>query len=100
MMAIPSNWKSMAVCTDNYHPEKWVSYDLEDIAYAKDGCSKCSVRIPCLSTAIMNDSFVGVVAGISEYDYLELQWKRAMKEDESNWRTDDSVLPRLLQKAQ
>lgn len=90
----------MAVCSGNHHSSKWLSYDINDIEYAKDGCSKCSVRVPCLASAISNDSFVGVVAGISEYDYLELLWKRAESENESNWRTDDSALSELLQKAQ
>ena len=100
MMNRQSNWKDRAVCSKDKFPNKWVSYDLDDIAYAKDGCSRCTVRKECLAMSLQNDYFIGVVAGISEYDYLTTIWKRAKKENESNWRTNDSAFPKLLQKAQ
>ncbi len=100
-MQIQSSWRDEAVCANDKFPNKWLSYDLNDIEYAKDGCAKCAVRKECLITALDKDYyFTGVVAGISEYDYLTTIWERAKSENESNWRTDDSALSRLLQKAQ
>jgi hypothetical protein len=100
MMELLSNWKDEAVCASDTNSPKWVSYNLDDIEYAKKGCAKCNVRKECLIMAFKNDSFIGVVAGISEYDYLLHSWKKVTEEDESNWRTDDSIFPRLLQKIQ
>lgn len=99
-MQLQSNWRDEAVCAGDKFANKWLSYDLDDIEYAKNGCAKCTVRKECLITALENNYLTGVVAGISEYDYLSTIWKRANSENESNWRTDDSTLSRLLQKAQ
>lgn len=99
MMKHLSNWKDKAVCANDKYPNKWLSYDFSDVGYAKNGCAKCTVRKQCLANALQNDSFVGVIAGMSEYDYLNSIWKRASEENESNWRTDDTTLSRLLQKA-
>ena len=58
------------------------------------------VTIICFrNRRIKNNSFIGVIAGISEYDYLVHTWQEATRENESNWRTDDSILSGLLQKA-
>lgn len=98
MMKTLSNWRDKAVCSDSRYPERWLSYKMSDIKYAKQGCLKCSVRSECLLNAIQNDFFVGVVAGISEFDYLMYTWQETTREDESNWRTDDRVLSELLQR--
>jgi hypothetical protein len=100
MMQQQSSWRDEAVCANDKFANKWLSYDLNDVKYAKSGCARCNVKKECLIMALENDYFVGVVAGMSEYDYLNTIWKRASKEDESNWRTDNSTLSRLLQKAQ
>jgi hypothetical protein len=96
-----NNWKDRAICANDKFANRWLSYDINDIEYAKEGCARCTVRKECLMTILEKDYyFTGVVAGISEYDYLSAIWERAKEEDESNWRTDDSTLSRLLQKAQ
>lgn len=100
MMQHQSNWRDKAVCANDKFANKWLSYDLNDVEYAKEGCAKCTVRKECLIMALENDYLTGVVAGISEYDYLTTIWRRADSENESNWRTDNSTLSRLLQKAQ
>ena len=94
-----SNWRSKAICTGDKNSSNWLSYDIKNVEYAKEGCSRCTVRKECLITAIKNNSFIGVIAGISEYDYLVHTWQEAPRENESNWRTDDSILSGLLQKA-
>lgn len=94
-----SNWRSKAICTGDTKASSWLSYDIKEVEYAKEGCSRCTVRKECLITALKNNSFVGVIAGISEYDYLVHTWQEATRENESNWRTDDSILSGLLQKA-
>lgn len=98
-MKIQSNWKSKAVCSSDKYHNKWLSYNIDDVEYAKDGCSRCTVRKECLITALQNDTFVGVIAGISEFDYLMHIWHEAVSEDESNWSRDDRVLSKLLQEA-
>lgn len=99
-MELQSSWRDEAICASNPNAHKWVSYNLDDIKYAKNGCAKCTVRKECLITALENNSFIGVVAGISEFEYLLHSWQEVTKENESNWRTDDSVFSGLLQKAQ
>lgn len=94
------NWRDLAVCAEDKNSSRWLSYDIEDVQYAKEGCAKCTVRRECLATALQNDCFVGVVAGISEYEYLNIIWNEVAKEDESNWRRDNTALSELLQKAQ
>lgn len=95
-----SSWRQKAVCASDPHAEKWVSYIYDDVQYAKNGCARCDVRKECLASALMNEDIVGVMAGISEFEYLMYTWHEALEENESNWRTDDSTLSRLLQKAQ
>lgn len=95
-----NNWRKNAICSGNKKSGSWLSYDMSDVEYAKKGCSTCTVRKECLLTALNNDSFIGVIAGISEYDYLVHTWQEATRENENNWRTDDSILSGLLQKAQ
>lgn len=99
-MSLQSNWRKKAICVSDPYGNKWVSYNLEDVEYAKNGCAKCQVRKECLFSALNNDAFIGVIAGISEFEYLMHIWHEATREDESNWRTDDSTLSGLLQKIQ
>ena len=95
-MKLKNNWKKEAVCASDKYPERWVSYNKKDVEYARSGCSMCTVKRECLFTALSSDSFVGVVAGISEYEYLTYIWHEAEREDESNWTRDNSTFSRLL----
>ncbi len=99
-MELVSNWKTLAVCVDDKFSNKWISYDHEDIEYAKNGCKRCPVRRECLINAIENDSFIGVIAGVSEYEYLLYTWDEVTDINESNWRRDRKTFSRLLQKVQ
>lgn len=96
----PSNWKTNAICASDKYKNKWVSYKISDVEYAKEGCSRCSVKKICLATALANDSFVGTIAGMSEYGYLVKTWQAVQDINESNWRTDNTTLQRLLQETE
>lgn len=96
-MKIKSNWRNKAVCASDKYPERWISYRKSDVEYARMGCVMCPVKKECILTALQNDNFVGVVAGISEFEYLMYTWHEATEENESNWTKDDSTLSRLLQ---
>lgn len=95
-----NNWKKDAICASDKYSHRWISYKKSDVEYAKDGCSRCNVRKMCLATALANDSFVGVIAGMSEYDYLIKTWQKIMVDNESNWRTDSRTLQELLQETE
>jgi len=99
-MGITNNWKSLAVCVDDKFSNRWVSYNIEDVKYAKDGCSRCPVRQECFINAIENDSMIGVIAGISEFEFLLYTWEEVNDINESNWRRDRKTFSRLLQKIQ
>lgn len=99
-MKQPSNWKNNAICASDKHSVRWLSYKESDVEYAKEGCSRCSVKKICLATALANDSFVGTIAGMSEYDYLIRTWQAVWDINENNWRTDDTALQRLLQETE
>jgi hypothetical protein len=93
-----SDWKELAVCANDPDPSSWLSYDYQDVLYAKEGCSRCKVKSECFTVAWSNPLYVGVNAGISEYDYLILTWKEAKKANESNWsRTNKSFQTILRQ---
>ena len=92
-----SDWLSSAVCANDDNPTAWLSYDIENIRYAKHGCSKCKVRQQCFLNAWQNEPYVGVNAGISEYDFLILTWKEAKKANGSNWSRTNKTLQRIMQ---
>lgn len=65
-------WRDKAVCYNDENSSYWVSYNLEKVKYAKQGCSRCPVEIDCLMSATEDEYIVGVVAGLSEFDRLIL----------------------------
>jgi hypothetical protein len=97
-MKVQSDWRSQAVCANDSNPIAWLSYDILDVEYAKRGCAVCNVRLECFLSAWENDLYVGVNAGISEFDYLNLTWKEAEKVNGSNWSRSSKTLQRILQK--
>lgn len=99
-MNLQSNWRDQAICFHDKNAHKWTSYNYDDVQYAKDGCSICPVRKQCLVTAMTSNSFVGVIAGISEFDFLMYTWEEVNDINESNWGTGDTAFSRLLQKIQ
>lgn len=93
-----SNWRDFTLCSDDKYSEKWFSYNIDDINYAKSVCKKCTVRLECISSAL-SEVFYGVNAGISEYDYKLITWKEAGKKNDSNWSRNDRTLQEVLRKA-
>lgn len=92
-----SDWILKSVCADDESPLSWLSYNIKDIKYAKEGCSRCEVRIPCFLRAWNEDTYVGVNAGISEYDLLIATWKESGKLNGKNWSRSDKLLQKIVQ---
>lgn len=97
-MKAQSDWRVIAVCANDEQSIAWLSYDIEDVQYAKHGCSQCKVRAECFLNAWDNKPYVGVNAGISEYDFLMLTWKESKKSNGSNWSRTNKILQGILQK--
>lgn len=95
-----SNWRNDAICAFDKHHYRWLSYKISDVEYAKEGCSRCKVKTQCLLSALKNDAFVGVIAGMSEYDFLLKTWQAITEENESNWTGDSGLFQRLLQETE
>jgi hypothetical protein len=95
-MALASNWKSRALCASDPKQYTWWSYDKDDIAYAKQGCSRCSVRAECFLSAWESDEFYGINGGISEYEFLLRTWKKSKKESNVNWKRTDRDLQKIM----
>lgn len=66
------SWRNKAVCFNDSNSSYWVSYNLDKIKYAKDGCSKCSVIKECAMASLHDENPVGVIAGLSEFDRLRI----------------------------
>ena len=93
-----SDWIDKALCAVDEQPTAWLSYDIEEIQYAKYRCSICTVRKECCLYEWQNEPDVGVDGGISEYDLLILTWKEAKKVNGSNWSRTNKLLQGILQK--
>lgn len=96
-MKIPSDWVKRAVCASDSKSWYWLSYRKDEIAYAKAGCLRCEVRIPCLINATQSGEFYGTNGGYSEYDILSRTWEEVSEVDEDNWGNADSAYAELLQ---
>jgi hypothetical protein len=80
------NWRERAVCFNDTNSSFWVSYNLEKVKYAKNGCANCSVHNECIQSAyVEDDEPIGVIAGLSEYDRLLSKWKKVSDLNGNNW---------------
>jgi hypothetical protein len=95
-----NDWRELAVCAQDPDPLAWLSYDYQDVQYAKEGCARCKVRVECFTTAWNTPAYVGVSAGISEYDYLILTWKEAKRKNEFNWTRSNRLFQKILRQIQ
>ena len=77
-------------------PSRWLSFDIDDINYAKNICRKCTVRNECLMSALELDTYIGVNAGISEFDFLNMTWVEARTIEETNWPRTNKIIRRLF----
>ena len=98
MQRKPNNWRLEAVCLSDKNSGYWLSYKHSEVLYAKEGCARCTVKIPCFLSAIQDEEFVGVNAGISEYDFLMSTWKKANKNNGTTRDRSDKSIKKLLQK--
>ena len=94
----PSNWKQFAVCTGDSRSFAWFSFKKEDIDYAKNGCAKCTARIPCFLNAWESEEYCGVNGGISEFEFLLSTWKEAKKVTDENWKRSDKDLQKFVRR--
>jgi len=92
-----NDWRDYAVCSQDKTPHKWLSSNIDDVNYAKDGCRRCTVRKECLYSAIYErEAFVGVNAGYSEIEYMIRTWEPVEEDDETNWRKSDRLIQVLF----
>lgn len=96
MAKLKSNWASFSLCKEDKLPARWFSFDLKDIGYAKEVCRKCTVRKECLMSALDSGEFVGVNAGISEFDFLNKTWVETRKIEQTNWPRSDKTIRNLF----
>lgn len=99
-MNLKSNWIKHALCHADKQSQRWLSYKSSDVEYAKEICSRCKVRKECFINAFQKDSFVGVIAGMSEYDFLLKTWHAIQEENESNWPGHNRSFQILLQETE
>ena len=65
-----------ALCATDENSQRWVSYDESEVEYAKMRCRSCDAFGQCLEYLMSSwDDVVGVLAGTSEYDRLEMKWE-------------------------
>lgn len=64
------NWKDQAVCFDDKNSSYWTSYDFDKVQYAKNGCSRCPVKMQCMMAHADDPYAAGVIGGLSEFDRL------------------------------
>jgi len=93
-------WIKDAVCRNDEHSLYWTSSDWEQIEYAKEKCTKCDVKIPCIVTALEDPYFAGVTAGMSKFDRLILLHRRVENASEKGWIGPDSLIERIVEQGQ
>lgn len=63
------SWIYDAVCHNDRYKHRWTSFKIEDVEYAKEGCSRCPVMTQC-AMSLTDDIGVGVMFGTSEFERL------------------------------
>ena len=99
------NWRLSALCRDHSHPHWWTSDSMVEVESAKAVCMECSVRVPCMISAVTDSETslvslpaVGVYAGMSRLDMLMSAWKRISDVSESNWCGPDKVVETVIKR--
>lgn len=92
-----NNWRLDAVCLHDKHSEYWLSCKYSEVVYAKEGCARCPVKKECFLSALQNEEFVGINAGVSEYDFLMSTWKKATGKNGTTRDKSDRAIKKLLQ---
>ena len=85
-----------ALCNADARSHYWLSYVEAEIEYAKSLCMECPAILEC--AAYMMEQYdddavpVGVLAGTSEFDRLELLWKEVDDGEDTNWSEFDRLV--------
>ena len=100
------DWQFSALCRDHSHPGWWTSDDLAEVDNAKAICMECSVRVPCIISAVTDPDTdivrlpeIGVYGGMSRLDMLMDTWKRICDVSESNWCGPDKVIETVIKRS-
>ena len=98
-------WQAHALCRSHRNPGWWTSDDIAELENAKTVCMECSVRVPCIISAVTDPytdlvelPVMGVYAGMSRLDMLMDTWKRIDDVSESNWSGPDKVVETVIQR--
>lgn len=91
-------WRKRALCLIDKNSRHWFSYKYSEVEYAKAVCQSCTVRKECLVNMWETDSFYGVNGGLSEFDIMEITWRKVKKADDPSWKRTDKTFQDLLRK--
>lgn len=95
-MSQDSEWASQALCKRDKNPQYWLSSKRHEMECARQVCHVCTVRPECLASALYENNFVGVNAGITEIEYLMKTWEEVEFEHETNWKGSDKLIQDLF----
>ena len=85
-----------ALCNADARSHYWLSYIESEIEYAKSLCMECPAMLECV--VYMMERYdgdevpLGVLAGTSEFDRLELLWKEVDDGEDTNWSGIDKLI--------
>ena len=81
-----------ALCFVDKKSHFWLSFVESEIEYAKSKCPECPAIIECAGLIVDVPDAVGVLAGTSEFDRMELMWKEVDSVEETNWAGLDKLI--------
>lgn len=81
-----------ALCMTDSKSNYWLSFRESEIEYAKSKCHECPAIIQCAGLMLDEEYSVGVLAGTSEFDRMELIWKEVGSAEGTNWSGFDHLI--------
>jgi hypothetical protein len=85
-----------ALCLTDKNCHFWLSFRESEIEYAKSKCPECPAIIECAGLILDEEYSVGVLAGTSEFDRMELMWKEVDSVEGTNWSEFDRLISENL----
>ena len=85
-----------ALCLTDKNCHFWLSFVESEIEYAKSKCPECPAIIECASLILNEEYSVGVLAGTSEFDRMELMWKEVNSVEGTNRSDSDRFISEEL----
>ena len=64
---MPPEWTKKALCAE-VDPEIFFPNKGDKVAYVKQICKACSVRVECLEYSLQNNERFGIWGGLTEHD--------------------------------